>query len=268
MSDGAIPSWPLPLARPPRIVVLACVRQTAGTERRRMRWRQPDGQWGLALMHGHGSIADPDGRWRRELRPGSVCATPPGTVVDLAFEPNCLQWEVRFIPIGRSGVVGLPAVVDPGPESPALERALRQAIAIAPGDPLRASAAVWHLLHEVAALGRRTDAASGTAAILDAALAALAGHPTGQPAVAWLAAQVGRSPISLGRIFREHLGVSPSQYLAMQRCARIRDLLVGTTLPLAEVAAMVGLHDLQHFNKFVRRALGAAPRRIRAQAVG
>lgn len=119
MGDGAIPNWPLPLARPPRVLVLACVRQTTGGERRQMRWRQPDGQWGLALMHGRGSIADPDGRWHRDLRPGSVCATPPGTVIDLAFEPNCMQWEVRFAPVGRAGVVGLPAVVDPSPESPA-----------------------------------------------------------------------------------------------------------------------------------------------------
>ncbi len=268
MSDGTIPCWPLPLARPPRVLVLACVRQTDRTSRRRLRWRQPDGQWGLALIHGSGSIADAAGRWRSEIRPGCVCALPPGAEVDLAFEPGCLQWETRFAPVGRGGVVGLPAVVAPGPESPALERALRQAIAIQPLDPARAAAAVWHLLHEVAAQRRQTIAPAGSAAVLGAALAALAAHPTGQPDLAWLARQVGRSPITLGRIFREHLGVPPSQYLAMQRAARIRDLLVGTRLPLAEVAALVGLRDLQHFNKFVRRHLGAAPRRIRARAAG
>lgn len=263
MSDG-IPRWPLPLAHPPRVMQLACVRQTTAASRR-FRWRQPE-TWGLALTSARGSMADVAERWRVELAPGRLCALPPGAEVDLEFQPDFLQWEVRFSPVGDGGVVGLPALVDLGPDLPATERVLRQAIAVHGSDPARAAAAVWHLLHEIAARGRIPAEGPDAPPLLAAALAAIASHPTGNPGVAWLAHRLGCSTATLGRLFREHLGMPPARYLTMQRAERARDLLRSTALPIAQVARMCGMPDVQHFNKFVRRTLGAAPRGIRLGA--
>lgn len=255
----ALPCWSLPLARPPRVLELTIVHQV----RRQVRWRQP--VWGLALIDGRGSMADAAGAWRIPIRPGCFCALPPGAEVDLVFEPGWVQWEARFAPQGSGGVAGLPVVLHPGCELPALDRLLRQAIAVHATAPVRAAAALWHLLCELCELGGRSDGRPGDEpagrAVLDAALAAVARHP--QPSVAHLARSAGRSPATLGRVFRRHLGMSPRAYLLWRRAARIRDLLIGTDLPIAAVAAQAGLPDIQHFNKFVRRHLGEAPRRIR-----
>ena len=45
--------------------------------------------------------------------------------------------------------------------------------------------------------------------------------------------------------------------------ARAQHLLSQSTLPIKAIAEEVGIPDLQHFNKVVRRKLGGAPRRLR-----
>ena len=44
---------------------------------------------------------------------------------------------------------------------------------------------------------------------------------------------------------------------------RAHHLLTASTLPIASIAATVGIPDLQAFNKACRRTLGAPPRAVR-----
>jgi len=85
-------------------------------------------------------------------------------------------------------------------------------------------------------------------------------NSTGEAAVA-----SGLSRRQLERAFRKHLGRSVSDYLAALRLARAKELLIRTSLPVADVAAQTGFNTHQYFNNVFRQAVGRTPRRFRLQ---
>jgi len=70
----------------------------------------------------------------------------------------------------------------------------------------------------------------------------------------------------LNRLFREEYGVGPKRFLLDMRVSRAVNLLRATTKPLKEIAAAVGIPDLQQFNKTMRQTVGLAPTSIRHHA--
>jgi AraC-like DNA-binding protein len=79
-----------------------------------------------------------------------------------------------------------------------------------------------------------------------------------------LAGECGLSAAHFARAFRRSMGMAPHQFLTARRIERARDLLIHTTLPLAEVAARCGFSDQSHFTKVFRRLAGASPGSFRA----
>lgn len=79
-----------------------------------------------------------------------------------------------------------------------------------------------------------------------------------------IAAAAGISHNHLTRLFRAKTGRSVVGHIRARRMGRARHLLTRTTVPIATVAAMVGIPDPQAFNKICRRELGAAPSAVRA----
>ncbi len=79
-----------------------------------------------------------------------------------------------------------------------------------------------------------------------------------------MAALVGRSRSHVLKLFRRHLGISAKQHLVDRQLREARELLLSTTLPVAEVGKAVGLADPYHFSKLFRRHVGLAPREFRA----
>ena len=88
-------------------------------------------------------------------------------------------------------------------------------------------------------------------------------EPLDAPAIA---AEVGRSPGHLARAFRARYGTTITHRLIARRIEHARYLLESTDLPIWRVAERVGIPDAQHFNKSVRRLLGASPSAIRARS--
>ncbi|MGY1743340.1 MULTISPECIES: helix-turn-helix domain-containing protein [unclassified Blastococcus] len=86
--------------------------------------------------------------------------------------------------------------------------------------------------------------------------------------VAGLAALAHVSEFHFSRQFRAATGSSPHRYVLGRRVARARELLVGTDVPIAAVAARCGFADAGHLTRHVRRALGATPAAVRAAARG
>jgi len=67
--------------------------------------------------------------------------------------------------------------------------------------------------------------------------------------LAGIAAQSGVSPRQLQRLFRRHLGMTPTQYFLKARLQRARHLLQYSTLSVTEIAIATGFASISHFTR-------------------
>jgi AraC-like DNA-binding protein len=74
-----------------------------------------------------------------------------------------------------------------------------------------------------------------------------------------LAALSGLSRSTVGRLFRQYLGCSPTEWLLRRRMAEARRLLRSTRMPVSEVGRKVGIHDPYYFSKVFKQANGMPP---------
>lgn len=78
-----------------------------------------------------------------------------------------------------------------------------------------------------------------------------------------LAEKVGITRRQLERLFREHLGDSPSNFYLRLRLDRARQLLQQTEMSIMEVATACGFESASHFSRTYRARFGASPSRDR-----
>lgn len=82
-----------------------------------------------------------------------------------------------------------------------------------------------------------------------------------------LAKTIGISTRQLERIFERHVGMPPNRYYAGLRLERARLLLLQTTLPVADIAAMTGFSSPSHLTKRYRERFGRSPTQERGSEV-
>lgn len=80
-----------------------------------------------------------------------------------------------------------------------------------------------------------------------------------------LAGEVGLSPFHFSRAFKKSLGVAPHQYQLSMRLKRAKALLVGTSMPVTDVAFQVGFESSQALARLFRREVGITPSEYRRQ---
>jgi AraC family transcriptional regulator, regulatory protein of adaptative response / DNA-3-methyladenine glycosylase II len=81
--------------------------------------------------------------------------------------------------------------------------------------------------------------------------------------VAALARKLGISDRHLRRIFEDHLGVSPLQYLQTRRLLQAKQLLADTQLPVTEIALASGFRSVRRFNAVFTAQYGLSPGALR-----
>ena len=90
------------------------------------------------------------------------------------------------------------------------------------------------------------------------------------PAASWtsreLAAVACTSPRNLARLFAEHAGCSPLDYVQLIRVACARQLVTGSRLDLERVAARAGFHSAAHLRRVWGRWESRPPSVLRAAA--
>jgi AraC family transcriptional regulator len=243
------------LDRPPDVVSVGV--GIHGVKRRRDVFHLPD----LWQLHLYGYQADllVAGVPHR-IRPGRVSLIPPGVSVQFLYRGRSehLYAHLRM----GTGDRTVPVLQDAGAETPALSGMMRQAVAAWPRSPARATAELWAVLWRVAQLGASQDATPAPVAAAIAFVEANLAEPLTVPDIA---AVSGISHNHLLRLFRAETGQTITGYVRRRRMERARHLLRESTLPIATVAASVGIPDPQAFNKACRRELGAAPRAIRSR---
>jgi AraC family transcriptional regulator of adaptative response / DNA-3-methyladenine glycosylase II len=78
-----------------------------------------------------------------------------------------------------------------------------------------------------------------------------------------LAGSLGVGPRHLRRAMQDELGVGPLELALSRRIALARELLLGTTLPIAEIAFASGFSSVRRFNDAYRRSQRMTPTALR-----
>jgi transcriptional regulator GlxA family with amidase domain len=89
-------------------------------------------------------------------------------------------------------------------------------------------------------------------------------HPI--PNVTELAERLGVDRTTLFRVFQDHHGTSPSEYIDLSRFERARELLLHTTMSMNEITRQCGLTSQQYFSAWFHRKSGQSPRDYRKKA--
>lgn len=71
------------------------------------------------------------------------------------------------------------------------------------------------------------------------------------------------SPSRLAHLFRDHMGLTPMQFLEMRRIERAKQLLLTTDLQVQQVAEQTGFPNAQHFSIRFRKLTGQSPKGFR-----
>jgi len=100
-------------------------------------------------------------------------------------------------------------------------------------------------------------------------LGALLARIEAAPEQAWTAAHmahvVNLSVSRLHALFRAELQQTPQQWLSALRLRRVREMLAGSDLPLAQLALCAGYADQSALTRAMRRATGMTPAAYRKQ---
>lgn len=73
----------------------------------------------------------------------------------------------------------------------------------------------------------------------------------------------GVTPAHLIRVFRQHLEVTPIEFLWRARVEAAKRLLADSGLGIAEIAYRTGFQSPYHFSRLIRKHLGMSPRQYR-----
>lgn len=80
-----------------------------------------------------------------------------------------------------------------------------------------------------------------------------------------LAEIANQHPDYFSRLFHEHTGERPLQYIHEKRIERAQYLMVTTQMPLSDVAAQVGFENVFYFSKIFKKVTGMPPGKYKRQ---
>lgn len=214
-------------------------------------------------LHGYEGEMILAGR-RVRLAAGDVTLSPAGMPSSFHLETPGHHWCIHFEAAEQAREVAPVALHQPACEGLRERFAHVSALFSTASDPIAWAAArlaVQELLLSLARLNAplpTDDAAARAAAYIDQHF----DRPIGMGEIA---AAAERSPVYLARIFRRRFGITVPHRLLQRRAQHAQFLLESTDLPIWRVAERCGIPDPQHFNKTIRKILGASPSSIRAR---
>ena len=187
---------------------------------------------------------------------------PPDTDHVYQFDQPITKTYAHFRAEAGTVAAPFPVVQDLGDRFDWFRTTILECRSLVAAEPERAMAALWNLLWHLTA-----GPAGGTGPrhhpMVRKLMDFLEQHIVEpfDPEVAALHA--GCSVTHLNRLCRAAFGLPLVSTVQRLRLDRAVHLLTHTTGSVSRIAAMVGIPDLQHFNKLVRRYTGKPPRLLR-----
>jgi AraC family transcriptional regulator len=219
------------------------------------------GLWSFHFYHYHGELVL-DGT-ASVFEPLWVSLLPPDVDVEWAFPSNASHYYVHFeCPADREG--DWPLLIDAGSMAKGLWANLDFIERNHRGQSRACAVRFWDLLWRLAlppVLDQETLPSP-----VQIATSVIRNSLESPPQVSELARRCGISAGHLNRLFRQVRGMSVQEYIQRARLEQVEMLLTRSELSIAAIARSVGFEDLQAFNKYVRKRLGAAPSKVRALA--
>ena len=204
-----------------------------------------------------------------QLVPGSVTIIPPYAHLHYDYQHDgSLHWSIQFIaPSSRNEAWQIPVFLPPGKAAAMVFERLQPCVHLSPQSKAmdtRIIARLWDVLHDLA----QTDGpakATDDPRVLEAQDFIEANLAAGVN-VTEVAQHCGVSTTHLNRCFQQHHGVTVGAWLRERRMSQAIHALLHSNVSISAIAASVGIPDLQHFNKAIRKEFGHSPRAIRGGA--
>jgi AraC-like DNA-binding protein len=221
-----------------------------------------------------------DARGRRTVEPGQLMAAVVPSDSRYWLPSSTSHWEFLWVIVSQPHAVALlqrgcasAGAVLPAPADGLLALGLlRLFTAIRHGnfaDPLAAEQAVVELgFAFVRRCAELTPADDERSKLRSQVRDHLQAHPGRFIDVAEVAAQAGMSRSAFSHRFARVAGTSPARYALEVRLDQVRQALVDSDAPLAEIAADVGFADANHLCKVFKRAMHLTPGAYRRQMRG
>lgn len=199
------------------------------------------------------------------IRPGYAGIMPPGVASETHFPESSRHLYAHFtVPDAGAEAATVRAMQDLGDGFAQINQAFEEAADWFSTRPRRSEALLWDILWRIAAPPAPMAPASRSHPLVQRALQVIEIHLAEPISIAAMAHELDISHNHLTRLFRASFGTTVVGYVQRRRAQRARHLLVHSSLPIKSIAAEVGIRDLNHFNKMIRRLLGASPRQVRS----
>ncbi len=253
--------WVQCLRNPPEALRLACVVHGQHVDRESFLLRDC---WALHFYGYEGELLA--GEETFSLHPGSVSLVPPGQAVTYFYRGRSEHLYTHFrLPVPPSAPRVRARFFPAEARLDALRERLLEVVGYREEDPRRTDARLWDVLFGLAAVERCPHESTTHLRLVDQAARICQQEMAACPTVAELARRCRVSHNQFIRVLKRHTGMTPQAWLRKLRTDRARELLVHSDLSVKVVACEVGLPDLQHFNKVIRRVFGCSPRQLRGK---
>ncbi|MBC8140163.1 MAG: helix-turn-helix transcriptional regulator [Armatimonadetes bacterium] len=208
------------------------------------------------------------------VAPGYVSLVAPDTPLSHFFRPQDppavhLTCGFRLAAPGSEPGFLLPVMSDTDAAFGTLRGLYEKAVAVFPFAPRRAESVIWDILWRLVETPASTETplypvATPRTDVVTRLRETIELRLSEPLRVAELAELAGLSHNHLTRLFHAVTGKTVVAYVRERRIERATRLLKHTTMPVKQIAAQVGLPDLQAFNKAIRAATRVSPRGVRA----
>lgn len=255
------PVWLMSLRTQPNVSVIG--KAVHGVQQLTETWRLL--LWGIALLDYHGEYVVDDRVL--EVRPGMLGVFPPGLVVSARFNGRSELLYCHFgLTEGRGDEVPVAFLTELGSDVSRVRADLERGLSAFSVEPELTSRVVYDLLREVSGRQPPGPVANGLHPSVRAAVGYIESNLHLPMDVKAIASRADLSERQLSTQFGRQLGTTVVGYLRRRRAERARQLLATTDLSAKIVAGQIGIHDLQQFNKLIRRECGVSPRALRTAA--
>lgn len=221
--------------------------------------------WGLHVYMWEGALRI--GANRFPIHYGSASVTPPNTNLEWYFPDHAPHYYAHFAAEGQPpGGRTVPVMQELGRMFDFVCSEFEEIIGLFPYEKLHAEVRLWGILLRLARRDLPRGGPSQAHPKVQIAMSYIENNLVRRISVEELARTVGTSQNHLTNLFKESFNVTVGQYIRRRRCRKARHLLESSSLSITSIARQVGVPDLHHFNKLIRRELGASPRNLRRRA--